>query len=598
MPKISIIIPVYNVEKYLRQCLDSVVNQTYKNIEIVCVNDASPDNSLTILNEYAQKDSRIIIVDKKENEGLPQARKSGFEKSRGEYIVNIDSDDWVEIDMIEKMINVAVEQNCDMVYCGHFEERESNTNTFVPQIIPENKIKRMKHLIFDFGSAKTVWNKLIKRELYEKIKFPKESNSEDGHISSQLFYYIDIDKIGYCLLPLYHYRYWENSLSKNRKLARKRYEGNKANYEQIIEFCKEKFGDDLSVFEPELSNRINRFKYEFILHKGLNIDFKLLKFEQYPKSNFTKYLLRFFIKKTAKTFIPPKIRAILKHNYARIKAAHKRRQTLKLIPTLEPLALPKEPAYIVSLTSYGKRLKDTAPYAIISLFNQSVRPDRIILWVGRNDREKIPSVMAKLQEKGLDILFCEDVRSYTKLIPSLENFPNDYIITADDDIYYPQNWFEQLITEHKKNPKKIICHRAHGIKVDENHNLLPYNEWDYCAQVIQAERIFPTGVGGILYPPKCFHKDITNKELFMKLAPHADDVWFWAMAVINREYFGDESPYVVIEGGYSRDLDFVAPELEISNDTLNSSNVRNGGNDKQLKAVIEQYPQIKGRIKL
>jgi len=252
--KISVLVPVYNTEKYLRQCLDSIVNQTYKNVEIICVNDASTDNSLEILDEYAKKDDRIIIVNKRVNEGLPQARKTGFEHSNGKYILPVDSDDYIEPDMLEKLHYCAVFGNYDIVCCGYFEDRENYIRPFNPQIFPENKIDRIKCGTFGFGNAKVVWNKFVKREIYEKIKFPKENNGEDCFITAQLFYHAD--KIGFYPLPLYHWLINENSMTNSKLLAQQRYEDRKINYEHIIEFCKEKFGDDLEIFEPELSNRM------------------------------------------------------------------------------------------------------------------------------------------------------------------------------------------------------------------------------------------------------------------------------------------------------------------------------------------------------
>jgi FkbM family methyltransferase len=293
---------------------------------------------------------------------------------------------------------------------------------------------------------------------------------------------------------------------------------------------------------------------------------------------------------------------------------NKKQKTLDLILGLKPLQNRETPQYIVSLTSYKKRLTDTAPYAITTLFNQTIQPDRIVLWVANEDKEHIPQIMEKLVEKGLEIRFCEDIKSYKKLIPTLEAFPDDYIITGDDDVYYPENWFEQFIMEQKKNPNKIICHRAHGIKVDENHNLLPYEKWDNCIEPTeyfgkifisqeqskprhQLQSIFPTGASGILYPPKCFYKDILNKELFMKLAPMADDIWYWTMAILNKEYFREESPYIVIENGYSKNLQDIEPEQQQNENALWNYNVSEKGNDKQLKVVIEYYPQIKEVLK-
>ena len=276
-----------------------------------------------------------------------------------------------------------------------------------------------------------------------------------------------------------------------------------------------------------------------------------------------------------------------------------------LMPTLKPLKNRTEAGrYIVSLTSYGERIVDTCPYTIYSLINQSVKPDKIVLWIGHGDKEKVSPLLEKLIKKGLEIRFVEDIRSYTKIIYALEAFPYDYVATADDDVFYPKNWLEKLATESKINPGKIITNRAHGIKIDENYNPLPYNEWFYCIKpekYFAVEKhslfsVFPTGVGGILYPPKCFHKDITNRDLFKKLAPFADDVWLWAMAIIN-EKFANESPYVVVEKG-DKGLKFPdAKSQQGTGSALHHYNTLQDGNDKQIKAVIEYYPQIKETLK-
>ena len=306
------------------------------------------------------------------------------------------------------------------------------------------------------------------------------------------------------------------------------------------------------------------------------------------------------LKKILKFFIPIKLRTTIRETHARIRVNYKKYKTLSAIPSLKPLKSKNSPQYIVSLTSYGKRLTDTAPCAIITLFNQTVQPDKIILWISEEDKKNIGKFLRKLVKKGLEIRFCENLGPYTKLIPSIREFPDCYIVTADDDIYYPANWFEQLMTEHKKNPTKIICHRVHGINVDSNKKPLSYVDWDFGIEPKtyfentkhSLSCVFPTGVGGILYPPHCFYKDITNIDLFMKLAPKADDIWFWAMAVLNKKYFGKESPYIVLENGYSKELHEVEPEQQQNGNALMNYNVAESGNDKQLKAVIEYFPQL------
>lgn len=119
MELISIIVPIYNVEKYLKSCLDSIVNQTYSNIEIILVNDCTKDNSMIIAQSYAQVDSRIKIINNKENVGLSETRNVGLRNSQGEYIIFVDSDDTVERDFVEKLYNKIAEDNVDFVVCGN-----------------------------------------------------------------------------------------------------------------------------------------------------------------------------------------------------------------------------------------------------------------------------------------------------------------------------------------------------------------------------------------------------------------------------------------------------------------------------------------------
>lgn len=138
--KISVIIPVYNVEKYLRRCLESVINNTYKNLEIIGVNDGSPDNSLNILKEYAARDTRMVVLSKS-NGGLSSARNKGIEESTGEYITFVDSDDWVHPQFFEILIQALQHDDTDVAICG-FSQVEKYENTFIDYVNHEYKEKR------------------------------------------------------------------------------------------------------------------------------------------------------------------------------------------------------------------------------------------------------------------------------------------------------------------------------------------------------------------------------------------------------------------------------------------------------------------------
>jgi hypothetical protein len=237
--------------------------------------------------------------------------------------------------------------------------------------------------------------------------------------------------------------------------------------------------------------------------------------------------------------------------------------------------------YIVTLTSYGKRIKSTAPYTICSLLNQTVLPDRIILWLAEGT--VIPPILKDLTKKGVEIKFCEDLKSYKKLIPALKQFPDDVLITADDDVYYPENWFEQLKNAYSNDNTKIYAHRMHEISFDEQKNMMPYRKWRHAATRGRGV-LFPTGIGGILYPPRSLDEDCCKIEEFMNLAPHGDDIWFWAMAKLKGTEYG------LVNNGCTYFAD-IAP----FNDGLFMKNVKEG-NDRQIKNVINRFPEILKKI--
>ncbi len=215
MSKVSVIIPVYNVEKYLKECLDSVVNQTLKDIEIICVNNGSVDNSLQILEEYSAKDCRIKIIDKN-NTGVASARNEGIKAASGEFIGFVDSDDWIELDYFEKLYKAAIEYNSDISY------------TNIVKFFNENKVERFygpndkriaKSAEEKYEMGYVPYNCHVVNKIYntKKVKLLNVL-FEDG------FYFEDMEwthKILYYLGTMaavpdtrYYYRIRENSITK------------------------------------------------------------------------------------------------------------------------------------------------------------------------------------------------------------------------------------------------------------------------------------------------------------------------------------------------------------------------------------------------
>ena len=142
---------------------------------------------------------------------------------------------------------------------------------------------------------------------------------------------------------------------------------------------------------------------------------------------------------------------------------------------------PRSEKVIVSLTSYKPRINDVK-YTIYSLLNQTFPPDKLILWLDEDSfpqrEENLPPDLLKLRNFGLTIDWCENLRPYKKLIPALKKFPDDIIVTADDDIFYRSDWLKILYDEHLKNPDCVIAHRAHRIRFDTQGNIFPYRLWN------------------------------------------------------------------------------------------------------------------------
>ena len=199
--------------------------------------------------------------------------------------------------------------------------------------------------------------------------------------------------------------------------------------------------------------------------------------------------------------------------------------------------------------------------------------------------QPLPKAIELQKARGLQVEFCEDIRSYKKLIPSLKMYPKACIITIDDDALYEYDFLERMMEAHRSHPKSICGSRVHKIKLGDDKRPLSYMNWDlYKADVNKESPLhFPTGVGGILYPPHCFMQEILNKDAFMELAPYADDVWFYAMGLMNDTSF--VKVYTRKPNGDFTEL----PSAYSSALFAENTNPLNCRNDVQIKAVFEKY---------
>jgi hypothetical protein len=188
----------------------------------------------------------------------------------------------------------------------------------------------------------------------------------------------------------------------------------------------------------------------------------------------------------------------------------------------------------ISLTSYGPRI-ETVYLTIESLMQQSFKADRIVLCLAKSEfsEKNLPAALKHQRERGLEILFCEeDLRSYKKFFYTLQKYPQDLIITADDDLIYPIDTVDLLYRAYLEEPGVIHCNRAHQMLLDSQGKLCPYKQWNWGYAASESSfDTFPTGVGGVLYFPGSLDEAVLDKESFLRLAPNSDDVWLKAMSL-------------------------------------------------------------------
>lgn len=234
----------------------------------------------------------------------------------------------------------------------------------------------------------------------------------------------------------------------------------------------------------------------------------------------------------------------------------------------------------VTLTTYPARVA-SLHWTLRSLLTQSVRPRRVVLFLALSefDGHALPRLV-RHPPPLLEIRWVANTRSYKKLLPALDLFPDQILITADDDVIYPRNWMARLLDEHELHSKEIICYRANEIVRSMTGEFEPYMSWPRATVTSDPTRVLPTGVGGVLYPVGSLDPRVLDEQQALALAPFADDFWFKIMALL-----AGTGARVVPRVG--RDLPMST--LRRTGGSLTATNVAGGQNDVQLRALWKRY---------
>lgn len=297
---ISIIMSVYNVEEYLDECLKSIFTQTYTNIEVIIVNDGSTDNSIDIINKYRQKNSNIVYIEQ-ENKGLSEARNLGLKVAKGEYILYIDSDDYIDSNMLQLMINKIKKDNSDMVIIGHreFYDDIAGNDRDIYLDVYDDRIytgKEVANMMLECKVMGVAWNKLYKRDKLIKENFNFESGRYTQDWYPTFKHISTLNNISFINQPLYKYRL--RSSSTTSKKNEKRLEDYNYAVSNIINYaeCSNMLFDKKSIdkFKAITFNRIISLYYSINYSNKSNIykEFKKTKYNENNLSLFTLIKLK------------------------------------------------------------------------------------------------------------------------------------------------------------------------------------------------------------------------------------------------------------------------------------------------------------------
>lgn len=296
-PKISIIIPIFKVEEYLKDCVDSVIQQTYTNLEIILVNDGSPDNCGAICDAYAKQDARITVIHK-ENGGLSDARNAGLDICTGDYIAFVDSDDVVHPRFIEILYFNLIQNKSDVVICSilNFDDTLE-----IPEILFDYKVleswnrEMFRHNIINSNylpQVVTVWSKLYSKYFFDTLRFKKNRFHEDEFILHEI---VELtNKCIYVNLPLYFYRNTASGIMRNRLNSSKKTHDAILCFSERIEFYK---NNNLLEFANVLNKKLVFYKICKYLNDEVDLNYyekiKYIKFVLFSKLHYKSKLLYF-----------------------------------------------------------------------------------------------------------------------------------------------------------------------------------------------------------------------------------------------------------------------------------------------------------------
>lgn len=566
-PKVSVIMPSLNVGKYIREALTSVCNQTLKDIEIICVDAGSTDGTLEIIEEFAKKDSRIKIVHS-DVKSYGYQMNLGLGVASGNYIGIVETDDAVSLDMYEQLVAIADSGSLDIVKADYFKFTQNRVveNAMVAHccsnpkyyncIIDSRKDTNVARFSIICGN---IYRKSFLREFDIKFNETKGASYQDiGFCLLTNFY---CRKIQFVDKPYYWYRQDNPNSSINSQSKAFMVCGEFSYvYSKLAEdrdvygsFCTS-YGRDMFYSYLSTLKRVSaEFKRDFIHRFSLDLR------QSYNRGEIN---LKFFgeVHQRAIVDIMSAPDMYLYENY----------------PECRYLFKGDGVPIVVSLTSYPKRI-GTVHKVIKNILSQTRPPDKIVVYLAEEEfpAHKIPQELVRLEdEKKIDVRYVENVYSHKKYYSVFKDYPGYAVVLIDDDIEYPVDLISRLELSFKRYPYAISCMRAHTLAMISKDEWEPYVAWMDVPKMVNTPSIlvFPTTGGGTIIPPFVLPEETFQKEIFMKVARHQDDLW------IKWQSIRGGVPVVYLQG-HKGSRDILTPINGTQSEKLCTNNILKGLND-------------------
>ena len=548
MVKISVIMSVLKGGDDLDKSIDSFLNQTLDDIELIC-----------ICNEDAFENDSIRLLSSK-NHNPSELRGDAVDMSEGEYVAFLDDGDvFIDNSSLEKLYNLIHKNDVEIAAFSFSEDYD-------------------KYLL---NQAFPIYNTIYKKDFLKRSDISLEFKDDNDKILFNLESIFTAENVLF-------YPYWENVNFRLGDVDISRIFDDVENL-LIKSNCRERYSDELNLFKIiQAKNYLNTSNYDYIRREFINMDVDA---KNVKKISFELYVFYIHVlnnhNKDVYDIYESRVNTPL--NYIIKKELDEEMYSFNEVGT-DP-----DGSLIVSLTSFPARMHDIH-YCLYSLLKQNLKPYKIILWLAEsqfpNKELDLPDKVLRLKNNGLTIRWCEDLKSYKKLIPALKEYPDYYIVTVDDDIYYPSHFLENIWMESQKHPECIISSRARKIKVVDNE-IADYWDW----KIIKnghgpAYSMLATGSGGILYPPSAFSDTVFDRKLYEELCPSGDDMWFWAMALLN----GTKIVNTKVNMNFLKYVN-IAREIGIlERDTTLWNMNKKDHNNVQMQRLINHFPEILKRI--